>query len=127
MKRIILVSVVVSLFIVGLALSPQASRLASSAEQPMGKISGVLLDANDARVANATVKIDSGKVEREVRSGEEGDFDVRLPTGTYQITVEANGFRRFVYSPLKVKADVTEMINIHLEVAVNTQPIPVER
>ncbi len=78
---------------------------------------GVLLDANDARVVNATVKIDGGKIKRKVKSGQEGEFEIWLPAGNYQITVEANGFRRFVYSPLKVKPDETEMINIHLKVA----------
>lgn len=124
MKHVKLASVVASLISFCVALSPEVPRLASAAEQQTGKIIGVILDANDARVVNATVLIDNGKVKREVKSGEEGEFEVWLPAGRYRITVEANGFRRFVHPPVKVKAKVTKTINIHLEVAVYTQPFP---
>jgi hypothetical protein len=42
--------------------------------------------------------------------------------GIYQIRVQANSFRKFELSPFKVKANVTEMINIHMEVAVFSDP-----
>jgi hypothetical protein len=104
--------------------NPTDARLPRSSETLTGKIMGLILDANDSRVINATVRIASPKIKREIQSGQEGEFEVEMPAGSYQITVEANGFRRFVYSPFKVKPNVSEMINIHLEVAVYTQHYP---
>jgi uncharacterized membrane protein len=88
----------------------------SSASSP-GKIKGVILDVNDARVVNAIIKVEGDELKRLLKSDDKGQFEISLPPGAYQITIEANGFRRFVYSSLKVKADQTEMINIHVEVA----------
>ena len=101
--------------IVGVALLCGLAYAAPSAKQP--KIRGVILDINDARVTNALVKVEAGKIRRVVTSDYEGQFEISLPPGSYQITVEANGFRRFVYSSLKVQTNKTEIINIHLDVA----------
>lgn len=107
-----------------MALSPEASRWSSSAEHPRGRVTGVILDANDARVVDATVRIESGKIKRKIKSDQAGKFEIWLPAGSYRMTVEANGFRRFVSSPLVVKPHETEKINIHLEVAVPPGLVP---
>ena len=87
-----------------------------------GKIQGVLLDINDARIVAATVIVENAYFKRELKSGDEDDFEVQVPAGTYQIRVQANGFRKFELSPFKVRANTTEMINIHLDVAVISDP-----
>jgi len=88
-----------------------------SSKSHTGKIKGTILDVNYARVLNALVRVNGGETRRSLRSNDEGQFEISLPAGNYEVTVEANGFRRFVYSSLKVQPDETEMINIHLEVA----------
>ncbi len=95
---------------VGQKRSPSRSRT------QMGKIQGVVLDASDARIVGAIITIENSQFRRELKSGEEGDFQVALPAGVYQIKAEASGFRRFELSPFKVKAHVSELINIHLDV-----------
>lgn len=80
------------------------------------KIIGVVLDANNARIASASIKIENARFSREVQSGEEGDFEFELPAGTYHITVEKDGFRRFELSDFQAKAKSRERIKIHLEV-----------
>ena len=117
-------SLVASLIIVGAASSPVTSRPASPARRPTGKVVGVILDPNDARVPEAAVRFKSGGRTREVTSDEQGQFEISLPEGRYQVTVEARHFRRFVLSSLEVKSNVTEMINIHLEVAVPRGLVP---
>jgi hypothetical protein len=57
---------------------------------------------------------------------EAGDFTADVPAGTYRIYVRANGFRRFESAFLKVKSNVTDMVNIHLEVLTIIDTIPVE-
>lgn len=89
----------------------------ASSKGGTGKIKGAILDVNYARVVNAIVRVNGGEIRRSLRSNGDGQFEISLPAGSYEVTVEANGFRRFVYSSLKVQPDETEMINIHLEVA----------
>ena len=86
---------------------------------------GTLLDVNDARVAQAKVKIESTKFKWEGESDEAGAFTAEVPADTYQIYVKANGFRKFESAFLRVKSNVTEMVNIHLEVQAIIDTIPV--
>ena len=116
MLLIILVSILATVPCVG------QQRPSPGRQKSVGKIQGVLLDINDARIVGAKITIEGGQFKRELRSGNEGDFETQLPAGSYQISVEANGFRRFELSPFKVKPNVTEMINIHMEVAVMSDP-----
>ena len=79
-------------------------------------ISGVVLDANNARVVDTIVKIENAKVRRQVKSDDEGKFRVELPPGDYQITAEHRGFKKFEFSPFRAKPDVCELVNIHMVV-----------
>ena len=96
-----------------------------SVKQGIGKIKGLILDANDARVARAVVRIENAKFKREVKSGAEGNFEVELPAGLYRITVRADGFRKFEYSPFNVKPNASEILNIRLEVQPPKMPVKV--
>jgi hypothetical protein len=115
--QIIVLSVLAAVVCVG------QQRNSPESQNNNGKIQGVLLDINDARIVGARIIIESGQFKRQLRSGNEGDFEIQVPAGTYQIKVEANGFRKFELSPFKVKANVTEMINIHMEVAAPSGPL----
>ena len=84
---------------------------------PTGTIIGRVLDCNDARVANAEITIDNEELNHRVKTNEDGEFELRLPAGGYRITVEANGFRRFVFSSVKISAKATKRMNIYLDVA----------
>src|SRR5438132_14173757 len=88
-----------------------------SSKSDTGRIKGAILDANYARVVNAIVRVNGGEIKRSLRSNGEGQFEISLPRDEYELTVEANGFRRFVYSSLKVQPNEIELINIHLDVA----------
>ena len=120
MKQPTFLFIVVVFLILGTTTLLGQQRPVSS--QETGKIQGVVLDVNDARIMGAAIVIENGGIKRELKSSSEGDFETRLPAGTYQISVKANGFRKFELSPFKVKANVTEMINIHMEVAVISDP-----
>jgi hypothetical protein len=50
-----------------------------------------------------------------VTTGESGQFEVNLPVGEYAFGVQAKGFCTFEGELLRVKANTTEAINIHLE------------
>src|SRR2546423_6105938 len=90
-----------------------------------GKIQGLILDANDARIVNATVQIENEKLKREIRSDTEGAFELELPSGEYQITIKANGFRKFKYPRFNIRPQAIELINIHLEVEPPKAPLKI--
>ena len=80
------------------------------------KIIGVILDENNARIAGAAIKIESASFNRQLRSSDEGKFEVELPAGEYRITVEQEGFHKFEVSPFRAEAGVCELLNVHMEV-----------
>jgi hypothetical protein len=100
--------------------------LGPSPESSTGRIMGTLLDVNDARVNGANIKVEGPRFKWEGESDEAGDFTADMPPGTYRIYVRAKGFRSFESVFLTVKSDVTEMVNIHLEVLPIIDSIPVE-
>jgi hypothetical protein len=127
MKRLKIARLVILFIALYLPLSAAPSRLLQpSSKQPAGKIMGTLLDINGGRVANAKVRVASAKFKWEGESDERGDFTVEVPEGEYWISVRAVGFRPFEGPYLGVKPNVTEMINIHLEVITPSHPIPVQ-
>ena len=127
MNRMKFLSAVAYLVILGLPMSASSSGLPTcSPSSPAGRIMGTLLDVNDARVAGAKIKVEGATFHWEGESDEAGDFTVEVPTGTYRIYVRANGFRKFESAFLKVKSDITEMVNIHLEVLPIIHTIPIE-
>ena len=127
MNRMKFLSAVAYLVILGLPLSLSSSGLASSSpSSAAGRIVGTLLDVNDARVNGAKIKVENASFHWEGESDEAGDFTVEVPAGTYRIYVRANGFRKFESGYLKVKPDVTEIVNIHLEVQPIIHTIPIE-
>jgi len=127
MNRIKFLSALAGLVVLGLSLSAASSPLrVASPQSSTGRIMGTLLDVNDARVVGAKIKVEGGRFKWEGESDEAGDFTADVPAGRYRIYVRANGFRSFESAFLTVKSDVTEMVNIHLEVQPIIDTIPVE-
>ena len=109
---IILLALVPTVFI-SAEQRPAAARAPSA---QMGKVIGLVLDANNARIVGATIKIKNARFKRAARSGEEGDFAFELPAGVYQITVEQPGFHSFELASFRVQANVRAVVNVHLKV-----------
>jgi hypothetical protein len=89
-----------------------------------GRVSGVVVDVNDARVVGAKVAIKGHNYAREVLSGDAGQFSVDLRPGEYHFTVDASGFCKFQSNILTIKSGVTETINIHLDLLINDNANP---
>ena len=127
MNRMKFLSAIASIAVLGLSLSVATSPIPEASPQtPAARIMGTLLDVNDARVAHAKIRVEGAGFIWEGESDEAGDFTVGVPAGTYRIYVRADGFRKFESPFLRVKSDVTEMVNIHLEVQPIVDSIPVE-
>ena len=127
MNHMRFLSAIAGLVVLGLSLSGDSSPLrVASSKSSTGRIMGTLLDSNDARVVRGKIKVEGAGFKWEGESDEAGDFTADVPAGRYRIYVRANGFRSFESPFLTVKSDVTEMMNIHLEVQPIIDSIPVE-
>ena len=112
--KVLYLSLLVMLSNLGFAERPPST---VTAQDPVNiTVSGVVLDANDARIVGAIVKFGNAKVSRQVKSDTEGSFQIELPPGDYQISAEHHGFRRFEFSPFRAKPGVCELVNIHMDV-----------
>ena len=80
-------------------------------------VAGLVLDVNEARIAGATITVQNDEVKKIARSDDEGRFEVNVPPGTYHITVEQPGFKKFRLANFRVRDEATESINIQMEVA----------
>ena len=87
----------------------------ASVKNPNSRITGVVLDRNDARVVGAVITIKNDGFIRRVRSDDEGRFELELPAGSYELSVEQPGFKTYKRS-LHAEAGATTQLNIHLEV-----------
>ena len=98
------------------------------AQTPTGVISGVVVDLTGARVASARVTIinrDSG-LTRNLITSNEGEFSAAaLPSGVYQMTVEAAGFHR-LERPTAVEVGTTTTVNLSLEIGDVTEQVNVD-
>jgi hypothetical protein len=127
MKPIKTLGVIACLLVCGLVPSTASIRLdESNRKLPAGRIVGSVVDAYDARVSHAKVRVESGSNKWEGETDEAGDFSAELPPGSYRIYVKADGFRAFESAFLKVKSNVSELMNIHLEVMAIIDMITIE-
>lgn len=90
------------------------SGLSAGLQTQMSRVSGVVLDVNEARIVGAMITIENAQVKKVKRSDDEGRFEVDLPAGTYQITVEQSGFKKFRLSQFELEAPAN--LNIRMEV-----------
>ena len=114
LRNICLLLFVLSTFFVGARSLPN--------KQELGRLSGEVLDVNDARIAGAKITFIRDPNMHEVFTSDAGEFDVPLPAGAYRFTISANGFCKFEREKLLVTSGKTELINIHLEVGANDVP-----
>jgi hypothetical protein len=79
------------------------------------KVKGVLLDFQDARATRATVTFKNGILDRKTYSNDEGIFEIRIPIGTYEFSVQSYGFKTYKIEALEIKADGAGELKVELE------------
>lgn len=96
--------------------------------QTTSSISGTITDQNQELVAGAavTIKNEQSGVSYNATTTDNGTFTVpALPTGTYQVTVSANGFKQSVVDAVKLDVGVPATVNVSLEVGAATEVVNV--
>ena len=100
------------------------------AQEITGSIVGTVKDPNGAAVPGATVTVtDSGTklVVRTIQTNDEGQFTARdLHATTYDVAVEAKGFKKHVETKVQVNVGIRRGLDIILEVGNIAEVVTVE-
>ena len=100
----------------------------SRAQQITGALVGTVQDTQGAVVQNANVtvrNVDTG-ITRTAMSDAQGAYRVQyLPVGNYEVTVEAQGFKKFLQRNVMVLVDQTQRVDASLAIGANTETVTV--
>src|SRR2546423_3557481 len=94
---------------------------AVKAQEASGKILGTVTDQQGAVVPGAKVTVtNTGKqttqITRDTLSGDDGTYQiVSLPIGNYRVTIERQGFKRFVTEDNKLQINQSLRLDATLE------------
>jgi hypothetical protein len=120
----ILHTLAVAVFAAAVLLAP----VATSAQEARGTINGKVVDANKSVLAGAIVKVTNVAMGTTftLKTNEDGFYQAPyLLPGTYQVTAEATGFKRFVRDGIVLRVNDNIQIDVQLEVGAMDQTITV--
>ncbi|MDX2031293.1 MAG: TonB-dependent receptor [Blastocatellia bacterium] len=110
-------------------LSLVISYVAISAQSTSARIVGAVTDGSGQPLPNVSLKVtslDTGAT-RTATADAEGNYSVsNLSVGSYEVAVEANGFKRFVQRSVRLAVEQTARVDIKLEVGLVTESVTVE-
>ena len=115
-------------FAFGFMIMSYAARIAS-AQVLYGSIVGTLTDESGAVVpqATVTVKNTSTGLSRDAKTDNAGYYSIpNLPEGTYDLSVEAGGFRPYTQKGLNVPINAVTRANVVIAVGAVTEQVTVE-
>ncbi|GGG73438.1 TonB-dependent receptor [Edaphobacter dinghuensis] len=96
-----------------------------AAAQSTGGLRGQVLDPSGALVPGATVTLTQGTTVLTAPSGNDGNYAFRdVPTGTYSLTIDAQGFT-FPKTDVTISSSRVRQMNLTLAIAVEQQNIQV--
>ena len=125
MKRAVS-TVLAAVLLSATAIIPTSSALAQTANT--GVITGVVQNEKGEVVANAIVRATNKgtNASREAKSSSEGVYEItQLPPGTYSVTVEAQGFSKYLNDNVTVNVLERTTINPSLKVGAVTETVNV--
>lgn len=99
------------------------------AQDATGRIIGIVTDPSGAVIPHAKITVTNTQtnVSNDTTSGDDGSYQVlQLPIGSYQVTAEAQGFRKTAESPQKLEINQSLKIDVKLEVGSTSETVQVE-
>jgi hypothetical protein len=102
--------------------------IAAFAQGDRGTITGTITDPTGAVVPNATVQVTNTDTSAEYKVGttSTGNYTLaNLPVGTYVLTVDATGFKKFERPGLVVQVAETVRVDASLQVGASTETVTV--
>jgi hypothetical protein len=100
----------------------------ASAQEFRALISGIVYDASGATVAGASISVKNVETNLivTVKSASDGAYFIpQLPVGTYQLTVESSGFKRYVREGIELNTGQKAIADIQLAVGDTTETVDV--
>jgi hypothetical protein len=100
---------------------------ALQAQSDRGAITGTITDPAGAVIPSAPVQVRNVETGAayDVGASATGNYVVQVPAGTYELTVSAQGFKRYVRQNLAVPVAQTLRIDVTLEVGSNAESVTV--
>lgn len=98
------------------------------AQTGTSSVRGVILDRSSAAVVGAAVTLNNAAqgMHRETRSGPAGEYEfLSLPPGTYALTIEMAGFRKWEQRNLELLVNVPSTVNVTLEIGATAETVEV--
>jgi hypothetical protein len=113
----------------GLAFAWLAAVLCALAQDPRGTVLGRVTDASGAVVPGAEVRItnDNTGVAASAKTNDAGNFVLPyLLSGSYTISCEMSGFKKFVRPGIQVRVQDSVEVNIELQLGATSETIEVK-
>ena len=98
------------------------------AQNDRGSLTGAVKDASDAGIPGAKLELRNTETgaRSEGQTTPTGNYTfTSLPVGTYDLTVQADGFKRSVQSNLAIQLDQTLRLDVKLEIGSATESVTV--
>ncbi len=110
------------------ALSVLMALLPASAQEFRALISGIVYDASGATVDGASVSVKNVETNLvvTVKSASDGAYFIpQLPIGTYQLSVEAPGFKRYIREGIELNTGQKAIADIQLSIGDTSETVDV--
>src|SRR6516225_5235786 len=98
------------------------------AQSDRGTVTGAISDPAGAAVANAAIQLKNSEtgVAYQAATTGTGNYTVaQIPVGTYEMSVEVHGFKKYVRSNIGVEVAQTVRLDVALEVGAATETVTV--
>jgi hypothetical protein len=92
----------------------------------MSSLAGTVIDKNDARIAGAVIRIENASYRKELQTDDSGVFQLKLPAGSYRITVEMAGFKRYVIPSFRTDSKIGSRITVRMKVRPPQTPLKIK-
>src|SRR5882724_1037629 len=99
-------------YIIGLQAGHCCARALFVRIQATGKIKGIVLDPNEARIPAVTILIEGGHVTRRLTTNDLGEYESEVPAGTYHIKADLPNYFPFQRAAIRVESGKTVTINV---------------
>jgi hypothetical protein len=97
---------------------------ANAASSQTGKVAGMVLDVNEARIVNAGITVTNGRSTYCTNSDEAGEFSLNVPPGDYRMKISADGFRSYSGAAFSLTVDDTRTFKVTLQIAAPQGLVP---
>lgn len=89
----------------------------SLAQDITGKIKGVVVSPENARVLGTTISLENKRFRKTITVNPDGEYEIELPIGYYVVRAYQVGFRPYRLKSLRIEASQTRTLNIELKFA----------